>query len=792
MSNIQGTNVSSPIVPFTTSDQFPTHDAQYGKGGFRSVNTIEDRDNITTFRKDPGMFVYVRSDGKLYIYNQNNTWSEYIEENRDYNQSTGSMGYKVLVSTESFTNQVAQQNTIYEIREVFDLGGSTFSIPSNSILAFNGGVVKNATLSADNLLILARDEEKIFDHVAITGTLKNWYVTPEWFGAVKDYYTDNQNPTDDAAAIQAALDCGTNVKFANYGNSYYTRGGIHLKTSYQTLFRDVSSVGTKGAPHGIISFHPEADESPLFVIDSPAHDVYFLNLRIINIGDLDPNQDTESKRFRGIKISCVYNSPADKDIAIRECQFIGGKYQVDLHGRGCEFTDNMVGACRGVIRANWDDQYQTGNHPAAAGQRAIRIQNNRLHSIASTDTYPAIYIESGHAIGMVIQDNVWDNGRGAFLGANNELWNLLMTNNLIQLNAFNITSMLSFNGGIYNSVISNNNFSNYRYYDSSAQEWKGYWANESYPTMICDIHTSCKNLIFENNQCMLTNRFGVVFSNCAVDSSKFVNNYFSFFRNGQSIADSSAFYFAKDSSNAYNLNALTNSVISGNMSQDTDAGYNTYTISTYSAFDAYKNIIEYNKAYKQDGTLVANPFTNNIRLYDSVISLENGITASDDMSNWIKSFNPWPVSNNGVISWFNGTGWKDAFGFTSARHVGSHRPTLTQDDYGFQFYDTTLGRYICWSGVGWTNLDGSPLIYSVTYNLTHVISSNTATTISVNAAYSTTLTPSTPTFNITDVKVIMGGLFDITQVVYSSQTNIISIPTVTGDLVISAREIGIS
>ena len=76
MSNILGTNVSSPIVPFTTDDEFPTHDAKYGKGGFRAVATAADLDTITTYRRDPGMFVYVIATEKLYVY-KNDTWVEW-------------------------------------------------------------------------------------------------------------------------------------------------------------------------------------------------------------------------------------------------------------------------------------------------------------------------------------------------------------------------------------------------------------------------------------------------------------------------------------------------------------------------------------------------------------------------------------------------------------------------------------------------------------------------------------------------------------------------------------------
>ena len=65
--NISGTNVAAAIVPFTTEDTYPTHDAQYGKGGWREVDTIEERDAIPDKRKSIGMAVYVREEAALYI-----------------------------------------------------------------------------------------------------------------------------------------------------------------------------------------------------------------------------------------------------------------------------------------------------------------------------------------------------------------------------------------------------------------------------------------------------------------------------------------------------------------------------------------------------------------------------------------------------------------------------------------------------------------------------------------------------------------------------------------------------
>lgn len=37
------------------------------------------------------------------------------------------------------------------------------------------------------------------------------------------------------------------------------------------------------------------------------------------------------------------------------------------------------------------------------------------------------------------------------------------------------------------------------------------------------------------------------------------------------------------------------------------------------------------------------------------------------------------------------------------------RPTLDATQAGFQYYDTTLKKYIVWNGTEWTNIDGTSL-----------------------------------------------------------------------------------
>jgi hypothetical protein len=66
MSNLLGTNLAAQIVPFTTDDTYPTHDALYGAGGHREVLTLADREAIPAARQRVGMTCYVDETAATY------------------------------------------------------------------------------------------------------------------------------------------------------------------------------------------------------------------------------------------------------------------------------------------------------------------------------------------------------------------------------------------------------------------------------------------------------------------------------------------------------------------------------------------------------------------------------------------------------------------------------------------------------------------------------------------------------------------------------------------------------
>ena len=63
---LYGTLVADKIVPTDSQDTFPTHDEEYGFGGFRTVLNIPQRDLISMDRRKEGMLVFCLSDRSLY------------------------------------------------------------------------------------------------------------------------------------------------------------------------------------------------------------------------------------------------------------------------------------------------------------------------------------------------------------------------------------------------------------------------------------------------------------------------------------------------------------------------------------------------------------------------------------------------------------------------------------------------------------------------------------------------------------------------------------------------------
>lgn len=144
--------------------------------------------------------------------------------NQTANTNTGRMGYKVLMPGVPFASQVTEPNTIYEIRDVFDLGGTeenpvTVNIPAGVVLKNNGGLLKNCTVELAPTGTSVESSTPIFgEGVTITGKpLQD--ASPEWFTG------------SDADKIERAVYAFNSIKLAP--RDYHIYRPIILSTSFR-------------------------------------------------------------------------------------------------------------------------------------------------------------------------------------------------------------------------------------------------------------------------------------------------------------------------------------------------------------------------------------------------------------------------------------------------------------------------------------------------------------------------------------------------------------------------------
>ena len=80
---LKGLNIPDTIVPYTDQDVYATHDSKFGKGGWRSVDTMQEMFDISLARRSIGMIVYVIATKKTFMLNgslNNDGWVLYSDQ----------------------------------------------------------------------------------------------------------------------------------------------------------------------------------------------------------------------------------------------------------------------------------------------------------------------------------------------------------------------------------------------------------------------------------------------------------------------------------------------------------------------------------------------------------------------------------------------------------------------------------------------------------------------------------------------------------------------------------------
>lgn len=90
--------LTGTINTSSSNDVYPTHSANTGKGGYRSVADVAARDSIPTQRREHGMIVYVQNEDKKYILGAGLTNSDWFEDSSSSEESSNNLKWIMHMS----------------------------------------------------------------------------------------------------------------------------------------------------------------------------------------------------------------------------------------------------------------------------------------------------------------------------------------------------------------------------------------------------------------------------------------------------------------------------------------------------------------------------------------------------------------------------------------------------------------------------------------------------------------------------------------------------------------------
>ena len=220
-----------------------------------SVKTIAQLLAVNPAEKgyDYGHIVFCEEDGKHYKFNYDyeNPPKESEKDSvtgwfvpsdgtrKALKNSTGdvlSKGYIILNSKRDFVSQLNDDETIYEIRDFFDLEGKEVTLSANSVLKFEGGMLANGTIIGNGTTIEAPLVKIFNDDITLKGDF-NCDFYPEWFGAVT--YSE-ETAVDNAAVFNNVVTQIYNMSGAHdliLTGTYLIRDTIFLKPKVSLIGR---------------------------------------------------------------------------------------------------------------------------------------------------------------------------------------------------------------------------------------------------------------------------------------------------------------------------------------------------------------------------------------------------------------------------------------------------------------------------------------------------------------------------------------------------------------------------
>ena len=704
------------------------------------------------------------------------------------------MGYVILRKDKPFAEQITKANTIYEVRYDFDLGDKVISLPSGSILKFNGGhlkyndiIISKDTLCGKEIGMIPNIDEQV---ISASNYKKLVNFINLGFHIIIDdvyyIYTTSDIITADKLIITGK---GSISKLfcKNFGNGVFV-----IKNNIDTISIKDITIDTDAPLYRANIFVNIKQSGPLFIKNVNIENCSSRNIRIFSYYGEDIDMSTGNTGIHSINVrNCDINETvmyfAANDVPIDYIHIEGIKV-TNLYGTlfnlatTNEYTNQSSGFCDKLIINDCfvENTYIFEDEVAylsfvVAEFKNIYYYNNVIKNIISTNPKTVAY--------------------DAYLTCNN-LW---YYNNVVE----NILCADTQYGDIFKCKgIVNENQSSLRYIcDNYYRVNKDYLEKKGVDYLFVNTVGTLQHCVdffyFNNNIIQIPSPYKlspgnfidskyVEFCNNSITAPIYNDKGTSFIMISQKSLNSEYEIIVKGNTiksirNITNTDdygtiirgvdysqpdiaktvLIENNTIEGvNIDMPYYRKFNTknITIKNNTLVNPTTNILRF-----VDGTLVINKFIpiNSILESDVVINggalkFPNGvkyaqvkfeaenkihkffINLNDESNKYIvlsedtiqKSNSNIYIHISGLALYFtqNGVGITSSKGtvyikklsITFSDTEGDHgiillkgttanRPILSSKNVGFQYYDTSLKKYIVWDGTKWTNMDGTAL-----------------------------------------------------------------------------------
>lgn len=748
--------------------------------------------------------------------------------NQTANSTTGKMGYKVLDPTKTFAEQVTAENTIYEIRDVFDLGGNEFTIPSDVKFNFNGGAIQNGVLNGKLNTIQPLKGSNIglkYGNTVYTDGTANVNkfnilssVTNKVTVVLEHDIYLNHSSFPNFVMNSISID-GNGNKIFNYGTTrcFRVNKDIELKNvsvvsngSLIELFKieDNNSVSNilienckfSGNVHIAVSYKLAEDTGTRYFESVTIKDCYFNDIcyqaggvRLFDFNDTNIKnvllQNNEIKNHYGTFFSAGITNGSNCVTYIED--FSNSK------GRNFIIKDNsFVNDIDFKPWITYSELFPAYNCFVLAEKGDCEYKNNHVENIISNNSDTATYDAYLSVENVVYENNYWKNnlnihssgqsynefckskgGGGDRIYRNNKFITIDLSS-IFELEYSPHVKIIDFQSTPKkNLIIENNIFDIYNYYCSKATF--NIVDNAVVKNNIINISTT--NEIAGSNFIVLTanNSINVCNNSMTIGNiiNKTTNQYLNpcllyskgtstnIFCNNNALKNCTPIAFNAACANVYCDNntisfdsngagdKLINEIFENTSIENTKLTlYATNNnITTYTKNPCKFSFVSNNKGSNR----VVDTLDNTGIISKVIIKITNTVTGTSSLFEYnVKRENStWTFlylkSSNGVyteevystslehksltnysIGSLRGYGIHYLTGSTDnllyeveikhidnftyfenilSRGITAQRPANITIPNGFQFYDITLGKYICRNGTTWVNLDGTPL-----------------------------------------------------------------------------------